>query len=327
MGYAPAVTRTLEEPAVVGWLGTLGDTTRARILYLVERQELNVAELTTVLDVPQSTTSRHLKQLAHDGWLRSARDGTARLYRFADQLPQAKRALWDVVRTSLTATDWLSRDNERLEQVMALRRSRSQSFFASSADKWDELRDELFGTQLELTVACCLLDKHAVVADLGCGTGRFSAALAPFVSQVYAIDNSDAMLAAAATRLSGAANVSLQLGALEQLPLPSERVDVAILCMVLHYVTEPERALAEAHRVLKPGGKLVIADLSPHDREDFRSRLGHVWSGFGEEQLAAWLTQVGLEPSTYFPLPHSQNRPPAFIQTSHKRVSIRSEQQ
>lgn len=310
------MTRNLAEPPVVGWLGTLGDTTRARILRVIERQELNVAELTTVLDVPQSTTSRHLKQLADDGWLSSARDGTARLYRFAEQLPPAKRALWDVVRTALSATDWLSEDNARLEQVMAVRRSRSQNFFATSAEKWDALRDELFGTQLELGVACCMLDRDCVVADLGCGTGRFTAALAPFVRQVYAVDNSLEMLATASNRLAAYPNVKLERGALEQLPLPSQCVDTAILCMVLHYITEPERALAEATRILKPGGKLVIADLRPHDREDFRSRLGHVWSGFGEEQLCTWLAQVGLEPTTYYTLPTTPDRPSAFIQIS-----------
>jgi ubiquinone/menaquinone biosynthesis C-methylase UbiE/DNA-binding transcriptional ArsR family regulator len=308
----------------MGWLGTLGDTTRARILYLVERQELNVAELTTVLDVPQSTTSRHLKQLSDDGWLSAARDGTARLYRFAEQLPPAKRALWDVVRTNLSETEWLSQDNTRLEQVMAVRRSRSQNFFATSAEKWDALRDELFGTQLELAVACCLLDKQAVVADLGCGTGRFSFALAPFVAHVHAIDSSDAMLGAAAKRVANCANVRLEKGALEQLPLPSHSVDLAILCMVLHYIPEPERALSEAARILKPGGRLIIADLRPHDREDFRSRLGHVWSGFGEEQLSTWLYQVGLEPVTYFPLTNTADRPSAFIHLSNPRVSTNS---
>lgn len=315
------MTRNVAEPPVVGWLGTLGDTTRARILHVIERQELNVAELTTVLDAPQSTTSRHLKQLADDGWLSSARDGTARLYRFAEQLPPAKRALWDVVRTSLSATDWLSQDNERLEKVMAVRRSRSQNFFATSAEKWDALRDELFGTQLELGVACCLLDKHSIVADLGCGTGRFAAALAPFVRQVYAVDNSLEMLSAASSRLAVHSNVLLERGALEQLPLPSHCADTAILCMVLHYITEPERALAEATRILKPGGKLIIADLRPHEREDFRSRLGHVWSGFGEEQLCTWLGQVGLEPTTYYPLPTTPDRPSAFIQISKPKGS------
>jgi ubiquinone/menaquinone biosynthesis C-methylase UbiE/DNA-binding transcriptional ArsR family regulator len=315
------VTRSVEEPAVVGWLGTLGDTTRARILYLVERQELNVQELTTVLDLPQSTTSRHLKQLSDDGWLSASRDGTARLYRFAEQLPSAKRALWDVVRANFSGTPWLSRDNERLERVMAGRRSRSQDFFATSAEKWDALRDELFGTQLELAVACCLLDRQVHIADLGCGTGRFAAALAPFVEKVYAVDNSEAMLSAATKRLNGCNNVQLQRGALEQLPLPSRSVDIAILCMVLHYITEPERALSEAARILKPDGKLVLADLRPHNRDDFRSRLGHVWSGFGEEQLQAWLFQVGLEPTTYFPLPQTGDRPSAFIQIIKPKVS------
>lgn len=305
-------------------MSTLGDTTRARILRLVERQELNVGELTTILDLPQSTTSRHLKQLSDDGWLDAQRDGTSRLYRFAEHLAEAQRALWDLVRGNMSDTAWVDRDDHHLEQVMVARRTRSEAFFADAAGHWDNLRDELFGPQLELGVVCSLLGPQTVIADLGCGTGRLSAQLAPFVERVWSVDNSEAMLTAAKQRLGARSNVEIRQGALEQLPVPSQSVDLAVMCLVLHYVTEPLRALSEAARILKPGGKLVVADIRTHEREDFRSSMGHVWSGFGEEQLKVWLAQAGLAPAhCHFPTPlpsaaSSNGRPEVFIQTSYK---------
>lgn len=308
-------------------MSTLGDTTRARILRLVERQELNVGELTTILDLPQSTTSRHLKQLSDDGWLDSQRDGTSRLYRFAEHLSEPQRSLWDLVRGGMNDTLWVERDDEQLAHVMAARRSRSEAFFADAAGNWDDLRDELFGPQLELTVVSALLSPHLVVADLGCGTGRLSACLAPFVERVWSVDSSDAMLSAASRRLSTHRNVELRQGALEQLPIPSQCIDVAVMCMVLHYLPEPLRALNEAARVLKPNARLVIVDIRTHEREDFRSRMGHVWSGFGEDQLKLWLAQAGLTSMpSQFPMSlvggaTSHGRPEVFIQASYKTDS------
>lgn len=310
-------------------MSTLGDTTRARILRLVERQELNVGELTTILDVPQSTTSRHLKQLSDDGWLDAQRDGTSRLYRFAEHLSEPQRALWDLVRGSMNDTNWVARDDDHLAQVMAARRSRSEAFFADAAGHWDNLRDELFGPQLELAVVSALLSPNTVVADLGCGTGRLSASLAPFVERVWSVDNSEAMLGTASKRLTAHPNVDLRQGALEQLPIPSHCVDVAVMCMVLHYLPEPLRALNEAARILKPNAKLVIVDIRTHEREDFRSSMGHVWSGFGEDQLRLWLAQAGLTPmpshiaGSLASSGTSHGRPEVFIQTSYKSDSAK----
>jgi ArsR family transcriptional regulator len=321
------VSRVASEPAFIGWMSALGDTTRARILRLVERQELNVGELTTILDLPQSTTSRHLKQLSDDGWLDAQRDGTSRLYRFTEHLSEPRRALWDLVRGGMNDTIWVTHDDEQLAQVMAARRSRSEAFFADAAGNWDNLRDELFGPRLELAVVSSLLSPSTVVADLGCGTGRLSASLAPFVEHVWSVDNSEAMLRAAAERLTPYRNVELRQGALEQLPIPSQCVDVAVLCMVLHYLPEPLRALSEAARVLKPNAKLVVIDIRTHDREDFRSSMGHVWSGFGEDQLKLWLAQAGLTamPSHFLgnltSSAPSHGRPEVFIQTSYKSDS------
>lgn len=286
-----------------------------------------MGELTTVLELPQSTTSRHLKLLGDDGWLEAQRDGTSRLYRFAEHLSEPQRALWDVVRGNLDCTPWVRLDDQNLQQVIAARRSRSEAFFEGAAEHWDNLRDELFGSQLELAIVCALLSPATTIADLGCGTGRLSAALAPFVGRVWSIDNSEAMLAAAAKRLTSCINVDIRRGALEQLPLPSQSVDLAVMCMVLHYVPEPARALSEAARVLKPGGRLVVADIRTHEREDFRSRMSHVWSGFGEDQLKVWLTQSGLHPIvTHFPATaasshQSHARPEVFIQTSYRTDS------
>jgi ArsR family transcriptional regulator len=321
------VSRIVSDPPFVGWMNTLGDTTRARILRLVERQELNVGELTTVLDLPQSTTSRHLKQLSDDGWLGAQRDGTSRLYRFNEQLAAPQRALWDLLRQNLDDSPSVEHDDTNLAQVIAARRSRTEAFFATAAERWDELRDEFFGPQLELGLVSALLERSAVVADLGCGTGRLSAALAPFVAQVFCIDNSEAMLTKAGKLLAPFTNVELRRGALEQLPLPSQSADLAVMCMVLHYLPEPWRALSEAARILKPDGKLVVADIRTHELEDFRSRMGHVWSGFTEDQLKAWALQSGLTPIHYHGLaqpsgtPPPIGRPEVFIQTSHKTDS------
>src|SRR5690606_18961602 len=113
-----------------------------------------------------------------------------------------------------------------------------------------------------------------------CGTGPVSAALAPFVARVIAVDNSTAMLAAARRRLAGAGNVELRRGDLEALPIEDADLDAATLTLVLPYLPEPERALAEVARVLRPGGRVLVTDVLPHDREQYRQQLGHQWLGF-----------------------------------------------
>ena len=147
-----------------------------------------------------------------------------------------------------------------------------------------------------------LLDENWVVADLGCGTGQMSATLAPFVTRIIGVDASREMLAAAATRLGAISNVDLRSGQLEDLPLGDAEADVALLFLVLHYVVEPERVLREARRVLKRGGRLLVVDMMPHERAEYRETMGHVWQGFGSEQLTEWLKQAGFDSIDYRPL-------------------------
>lgn len=285
-------------------LSALADPTRARLLLLLEGQELNVGELCAVLQLPQSTVSRHLKVLANEGWVVSRADGTTRWYRLAGGLSAEAERLWGVVREQVAAAVDAEEDAARLRSVIAARRSRSREFFSSAAGDWDALRAELFGERPELAALPALLDGGWTVGDLGCGTGPLAAALAPFVRRVVAVDESEAMLAAARERLSalGARNVELREGALEELPVGDAELDAAVLSLVLPYTPEPGRVLAEAARALRAGGRLLVVDLMPHGREEYRERMGHVWLGFAAGPMTRWLEDAGLEEIRYIPL-------------------------
>jgi ArsR family transcriptional regulator len=289
---------------IVTRLQALADTTRNRLLLVLERHELTVSELCEALQLPQSTVSRHLKVLADDGWVVSRADGASRLYRMPlPDLEPAARKLWQLVRDQVDATPAAARDTERLRGVLAERRAQSEEFFATAAGQWDRLRSELFGGRTELLPLLGLLDPAAPVADLGCGTGHLTQALAPFVGRVIAVDGSAAMLRTARARLGDLANVDIRRGDLESLPLADGEVDVAFMVMVLPYLAEPGRAVAEAARALRTGGRLLLTDLMPHERAEYRQTLGHLWQGVSESQLADWCRSAGLRMVCYRPVP------------------------
>jgi len=282
----------------------LGDPMRSRLLYVLERNELTVGELCSVVQAPQSTVSRHLKALADGGWLTSRADGTNRRYAIAsEKLDAPLRSLWLLVRKETAGTSAAQQDERRLAQVLATRRSRSEEFFRAGATQWDQLRDDLFGRRFFLPALLGLLDESAVVADLGCGTGQVAEAMAPFVAQVIGIDTSHSMLKAAKKRLATHGNVELRAGTLEALPLGDGGLDAAVMILVLHHVADPARALAEAARTLKPGGRLVVVDMLPHGRDEYRAQMGHLWLGFAEEDVARSLRGAGFDNIRMLPLP------------------------
>jgi SAM-dependent methyltransferase len=300
-------------------LSALADPTRARVLLVLERHELTVGELAAVLQLPQSTTSRHLKTLSDEGWVTSRAEGTSRYYTTA-RLDASARRLWGVVRDEVAAGTAAAHDAKRLERILADRRARSQEFFSATAAQWGRVRGELFGAGADLVALLGLLDERATVADLGCGTGQFSATVAPYVAQVVAVDGSPAMLAAARRRLAPHENVVVRQGDLEALPLEDGEADLAVLLLVLHYLAEPAAALVEAARVVKPGGRLLVVDMMPHDREEYRQQMGHVWLGFSEPQLAGWLEPAGLGRLVYRSLPAdpAAKGPTLFAATARK---------
>lgn len=289
---------------IVTRLQALADATRNRLLLVLERQELTVGELCAVLQLPQSTVSRHLKVLADDHWVMSRADGASRLYRMslADLEPDAKR-LWQVVREQAGATPGALRDAERLRGVLAERRARSEAFFDTAAGQWDRLRLELFGARTEVLPLFGLLEPTWLVADLGCGTGQLTQSLAAFAGRVIGVDASPAMLRSAKARLGGLANVELRRGELEALPIEDGTLDVALLVLVLPYLADPVPVIAEATRALKPGGRLLITDLMPHERAEYRQTLGHLRQGVSEAQVQEWLAAGGLTQVRYAALP------------------------
>ncbi len=292
------------EAAIFDDLTALADATRSRLLLVMERHELTVSELCAVLQLPQSTVSRHLKTLSDTGWVSSRRDGTSRYYTLAlDDRGPSTRRLWALLREQVSQTPGADQDNRRLRGVLARRQNKSQEFFESAAGQWDRLRQDVFGRASYLHALPALLDESWVVGDLGCGTGQLTAALAPFVTRVIAVDRSNDMLQVARTRLRDLPNVDVRRGELEALPIQDAELDAATLLLVLHHLPEPAEALAEAARVLKPGGRLLISDMLPHDREEYRQQMGHVWLGFGEETLKRLLTNAGFEKIRVVPMP------------------------
>ena len=284
----------MDEPIVFTRLTTLGDTTRSRTLALLEQHELTVSELCEVLQLPQSTVSRHLRILSEDGWVTSRAQGTHRHYRMGASLARNARELWDLVREEMSGSGYLTEDRERARAVLARRLDRSRAFFSASSDRWDAVREELFGQGGEVLPLYGLLDPRWTVGDLGAGTGQLALALAPFVRRVVAVDRSPEMLDAARCRLQGTPDVELREGELEALPVEDGELDLAILSLVLHYVAEPPRVLAEARRALAPGGRVVIVDMRAHAREEYREAMGHLWLGFEPARVEAWLDEGGF---------------------------------
>jgi len=305
----------------------LADATRCRLLLALERQELTVGELATALQLPQSTVSRHLKILADQHWIASRAEGASRWYRRNPTLDADMRALWDIVRVALGSTPASLQDAARIDAVISARRAGTQAFFATASAEWDAMRNDMFGARADLSAALALLDESLIVGDLGCGTGALAAALAPHVAHVHAIDASPAMLSAASSRLAACRNVTLSEGTLEALPLGDASLDAAVLMLVLHHVADPLRALRDVRRVLRPNGRLLIADMRPHAQERYREQMGHVWLGFDPQELTAWLHAAGFTNVRYVPLPVDPDAtgPALFSATARCAVDFRSD--
>jgi SAM-dependent methyltransferase len=287
---------------VGGTLGLLAEPARVRILRIQDGGELSVGEIAAVVQLPQSTVSRHLKVLTEAGWLSRRNVGTATLYQFAmDNLSSISRTLWVTVREQLEEEGGaeLREDSRRLKDVLAQRRLDSEAFFGRVAGEWDAVRGRLFGAGFTARSLLGLIPRSWVVADLGCGTGNASELLAPLVHRVVAVDKSGPMLEAAAKRLglAGAGNVEFREGSLEALPLRDRSVDAAAAVLVLHHVQDAGRALVEMRRVLRAsrgGGVGLVVDMVEHDREEYRRTMGHIHLGFAPEGVAKMMRAAGF---------------------------------
>ncbi|MEM9064637.1 MAG: metalloregulator ArsR/SmtB family transcription factor [Planctomycetota bacterium] len=272
-------------------LGSLAEPVRLRLLRILESEELSVRELAAVVQMPQSTVSRHLKILGECAWLAKRQAGTATYYRVVlDDLGLHARSLWLASRDALPSQlgTEAAEDDRRVRAVLTERMTDSASFFGRMAGAWDDMRQELFGRGFTADALLGLVRPDWTVADLGCGTGNASEHLAPVCERVVAVDVSEPMLDAAQKRLSDRPNVEFRAGELEQLPLDDNSVDAVVCVLVLHHMPNPEQVLAESARILRTdrgGGVLLIVDMAAHDRDEYKRSMGHLHLGFAPDEL------------------------------------------
>lgn len=306
----------LDQPrALTSWMEVLADPTRLRLLRLLERHELGVTDLCDIVQMPQSTVSRHLKLLVEGGWLQQRRRATANLYRMIldDVAPAAKR-LWALARGQVCDSPMFRQDQLRLRRRLQQRKAGPSAFFAGAAGQWDRIRAEQYGGLFVYEAMLALLPSHWTVVDLGCGTGQITATLAGHVLRVIGVDASEAMLRAAGKQTAGLKNVTLRRDDLEAVGIEDGSCDAALIVLVLTYVADVSAVLSEAARILRPGGRLVVVDLLRHDRDDFRRQMGQESCGFETEDLVGLLDDAGLSHAAARHLPPEPNvKGPALV--------------
>jgi ArsR family transcriptional regulator len=280
-------------------LKLLGDDVRLRLLRVLSFEALNVSELTAILGIAQSGVSRHLGLLREAGLVTEDRTGGYTWYRLTPSLqaPEGPRAaLWEWLRREFGTTTAATRgDDARLQEV---RRVRKESFVEHGIGARGQLVPGR--SWAAWSRALGLLLPAADVADLGCGEGYLSIEAARWARTVVAVDRSEAVLArgrALAARRK-VRNITWQRGDLERLPLADASVDVALLSQALHHAADPALALAEARRVLRPGGRVLVLDLREHDEQWVRAKLGDRWLGFTDDALRTLIAQAGFEHAT-----------------------------
>ncbi len=273
----------------------LADDTRLRLVRLLLRGPLSVNEVTQVLGLGQSRVSRHLRILAESGLVVGRRQGTWMYYQASPAAaePLVADAAAFVHRHERGVSAYTD-DLARLEAVLERRRQRTRAFFDQVTDP-DALQPLVDGDHCRQVALSLLRHGGARYVDLGTGAGLLLPALLECARQVVAVDASPAMLALARRTAGGAAaRCDFRLGDLGHLPLADGEADGVVACMVLHHVSDPAGALAEAARVLAPGGQLAVVDLEQHHDERLREQAADLWLGFAVGDLEGWLHQAGV---------------------------------
>jgi len=282
----------------------LADETRLRLAAVLCSFELNVGELVGVFGMGQPRISRHLKILAEAGLLECRREGLWAFYRAAQSGPGL--AFLQRHGELLQAIGPHAQDRERALCAVRERAHATRRFFDAVAGQWRDLSREVLGDFDLAEELSSRMRPGMIAADLGCGPGELLARLAASARQAIGVDGSARMLELAGARLAGSGNVSLRLGELEHLPLREAEVQAATLSMVLHHVNDPHAVLAEARRVLAPGGTLFVAEFDRHDNEAMRVKYGDTRLGVDKETLYDWLQTAGFTPRRVDAFPVNQ---------------------
>jgi ArsR family transcriptional regulator len=283
---------------LVDVLKSAGEPTRFRLLALLGAGDLTVTDLTDILGQSQPRISRHLKLLAEEALIERYQEGAWAYFRLRQDGEAAA-----LIRTLLAAAadedPVLLRDGERLRTVKRLRAEKAQAYFSRNASEWDELRRLHVSDKAVETALLRLIGSRPIdsLLDLGTGTGWILQLLAPLYRRAIGVDASRDMLSVARSNLdkSGVVKASVRHGDILNLPLEGQDFDFVTIHQVLHFLDQPELAIAEAARVLRPGGRLLIVDFAPHTLEHLRDEHAHVRLGFSHQVMAEWLSKLGLD--------------------------------
>ncbi|MEL7545116.1 MAG: metalloregulator ArsR/SmtB family transcription factor [Pseudomonadota bacterium] len=282
-------------------LRAAGEPTRFRILALLRRGELAVGELVQVLEQSQPRLSHHLKTLAMAGLVDRLPEGSWVFYRAARE-GWAARLLDGLFDEAICDTTTLSADVAKLEHVRENRAKSAASYFGEIAEDWDRLRSMHFPNE---ALEGALLDlagrgPYGRVIDLGTGTGRMLTLFAPFAQELEGLDLSHQMLTVARANLdaAGVEHASVRQGDVSETPFPEAHADLVIVHQVLHYLDAPDRVIAEAARILRPGGQLLVVDFAPHTLDFLRQDFGHRRLGIRSEDMQRWTEAANLEAAT-----------------------------
>lgn len=309
LARSPKLVSRLDSRSAVLALKAAADPTRLRILALLASGELNVSDLTRILGQSQPRISRHLKLLAEAGLVDRVREGSWVYCHLTDRAGPAELAR-GLVRLLDNADRTLERDRLRAEAIKAEREQEAQAFFREHAAEWDQIRSlHVAEAAVEAAIREALGAKpFGLLVDLGTGTGRMLELLADRYARGLGIDVNHAMLSYARSRLESARLTSAQVrhGDIYNLAVDDGQADGVVMHQVLHFLSEPGRALAEAARILAPGGRLLIVDFAPHGLEFLRDRFKHERLGFSGAQIGQWLKEAGLEPALQRELPQPE---------------------
>ena len=276
----------------------LADPTRLRIVALLRVMELAIGELAVVLEQSQPRVSRHVRILADAGVVVRQREGGWVFLRLSSGPGvDALLALLDIWPSAAAEVAAMSADAKRLEMVRDERAAAARRFFADHADEWDAIRARHIGEEEVEAAILRLMSGRRLghLLDIGTGTGRMAEIFAPAAGRVTALDRSPEMLRIARAKLADRAIAAdLVQGDFVALPVAGSSVDTVVMHQVLHFAHEPGRVIAEAARVLRPGGHLLIVDFAAHDQEDLRTRAAHARLGFADAQMRGWFAASGL---------------------------------
>lgn len=284
-------------------LKALADPIRLRVLAAVAEEELSVGEVQEVVETAQSSVSRNLAILRDAGFVQDRKEGTNVYFSVRPNMPEPAAEFFKSFHARVAELPEAKGDRARLEECRRRRLHRSQGYFESVAGDWEKIRKSYFDDRVTSLAIEKLLPRNLVLVDVGCGTGSLTFELARFAQKVVGVDLSPEMLRRARqiAKAKELRNVEFRRGNALQLPMKAGSADAAFCVMVLHFLADPRRAVAELCRITRSGGSVIVVDLIEHHQEWMREQMAHRWHGFQRSAIEEWFRDSGVADITYEP--------------------------